>query len=329
MCRRASPRSASPSSAISRRPSTAGAATPACGSTPNEGVILAAAAGAVGVQLGGGAAPGVTPDRSQDLRGRGAARKRRPRRRLDARRPAEARPPAQRRRPGLALGRAVDAAAGAAVARQPRRLVGATSARRQLVEDLAVDAVARLADLAARDRREHAAAGLVPVRAVVEAAALACARGRASARQLRAASIWCSPNSWKPGESISAVVRAASSQYHCVVVVVCRPELSACEISPICAPASATSRLISVLLPAPLGPSTSVAWPASSGASAARRRPGRLQRHLAAPRSPSRVGRRGAPRARRSPAGRSCSARCAPGSRRSRPRSARAPAAIR
>jgi adenosylcobinamide-phosphate synthase len=31
----------------------------------NEGVILAAAAGAVGVQLGGAAAPGVTPDRSQ------------------------------------------------------------------------------------------------------------------------------------------------------------------------------------------------------------------------------------------------------------------------
>lgn len=32
---------------------------------PNEGIILAAAAGAVGVQLGGGAAPGVTPDRSR------------------------------------------------------------------------------------------------------------------------------------------------------------------------------------------------------------------------------------------------------------------------
>ncbi len=32
---------------------------------PNEGVILAAAAGAVGVQLGGVAAPGVTPDRSK------------------------------------------------------------------------------------------------------------------------------------------------------------------------------------------------------------------------------------------------------------------------
>lgn len=30
---------------------------------PNEGIILAAAAGAVGVQLGGGAAPGITPDR--------------------------------------------------------------------------------------------------------------------------------------------------------------------------------------------------------------------------------------------------------------------------
>jgi adenosylcobinamide-phosphate synthase len=32
---------------------------------PNEGIILAAAAGAVGVQLGGSAPPGVTPDRSK------------------------------------------------------------------------------------------------------------------------------------------------------------------------------------------------------------------------------------------------------------------------
>jgi len=32
---------------------------------PNEGIIIAAAAGAVGVQLGGSAAPGVTPDRSK------------------------------------------------------------------------------------------------------------------------------------------------------------------------------------------------------------------------------------------------------------------------
>jgi adenosylcobinamide-phosphate synthase len=34
---------------------------------PNEGILLAAAAGAVGVQLGGAAAPGVTPDRSQSF----------------------------------------------------------------------------------------------------------------------------------------------------------------------------------------------------------------------------------------------------------------------
>src|SRR5574343_1041285 len=34
---------------------------------PNEGIILAAAAGAVGVQLGGAAAPGVTPDRSRSF----------------------------------------------------------------------------------------------------------------------------------------------------------------------------------------------------------------------------------------------------------------------
>ena len=32
---------------------------------PNEGIILAAAAGALGLQLGGLAAPGVTPDRSK------------------------------------------------------------------------------------------------------------------------------------------------------------------------------------------------------------------------------------------------------------------------
>ena len=36
---------------------------------PNEGIILAAAAGALGVQLGGSAAPGVTPDRSQTFAG--------------------------------------------------------------------------------------------------------------------------------------------------------------------------------------------------------------------------------------------------------------------
>jgi len=40
---------------------------------PNEGIILAAAAGAVGVQMGGSAAPGVTPDRSKTFdRGAGA-----------------------------------------------------------------------------------------------------------------------------------------------------------------------------------------------------------------------------------------------------------------
>jgi adenosylcobinamide-phosphate synthase len=40
---------------------------------PNEGIILAAAAGAVGVQLGGAAAPGVTPDRSRAFVGGGEA----------------------------------------------------------------------------------------------------------------------------------------------------------------------------------------------------------------------------------------------------------------
>ncbi len=40
---------------------------------PNEGVILAAAAGAVGMQLGGAAAPGVTPDRSKTFTAGGEA----------------------------------------------------------------------------------------------------------------------------------------------------------------------------------------------------------------------------------------------------------------
>jgi adenosylcobinamide-phosphate synthase len=40
---------------------------------PNEGVILAAAAGALGVQLGGAAAPGVTPDRSKTFTSGGEA----------------------------------------------------------------------------------------------------------------------------------------------------------------------------------------------------------------------------------------------------------------
>jgi adenosylcobinamide-phosphate synthase len=76
----------------------------------NEGVILAAAAGA-----GHHARP------RQDLRGRRAARLGGGRG-LDPGRAAAARPLAQRRRPGLALGRPLDAAARAALARQPHRL---------------------------------------------------------------------------------------------------------------------------------------------------------------------------------------------------------------
>ena len=88
---------------------------------PNEGVILAAAAGAVGVQLGGAAAPGVTPDRSQTFEA-GAPPEAVAAEGSTPGVPPDARPPAQRRRAGLALGRAVDAAAGAVVACQPRRL---------------------------------------------------------------------------------------------------------------------------------------------------------------------------------------------------------------
>jgi len=39
----------------------------------NEGIILAAAAGALGIQLGGAAAPGVTPDRSKGFTAGGEA----------------------------------------------------------------------------------------------------------------------------------------------------------------------------------------------------------------------------------------------------------------
>ena len=99
--------------------------------------------------------------------------------------------------------------------------------------------------------------------------------------------MWRRPNSWNPGESISAALRAPSSQYHCVAVVVCRPVLSACEISPICALASATIRLTSVLLPAPLGPSTSVARSASSGARRARASSGSFFNAIASTSTPN------------------------------------------
>ena len=55
----------------------------------NEGVILAAAAGAVGVRLGGGSAPGLTPDRAKTFEAGGAAgfcRRRRLARRASRRR---------------------------------------------------------------------------------------------------------------------------------------------------------------------------------------------------------------------------------------------------
>ena len=109
--------------------------------------------------------------------------------------------------------------------------------------------------------------------------------------------MWRRPNSWKPGESIRALCRAGSIQYQWVAVVVCRPVLSAWEISPTWALASATSRLTSVLLPAPLGPRTSVARSASSGASRSRAGPRLLLQgdadHLDADRRVGREPRRG------------------------------------
>ena len=117
MCRRASPPRASPSSATSRRRSTAGAATRALWKYDNEGVILAAAAGAVGVQ----------PRRRLGAR---AHARTAPRPSTPARRPSSA--AAEGSTPGappqlghlrsvvgagLALGRPLDAAAGAALAR--------------------------------------------------------------------------------------------------------------------------------------------------------------------------------------------------------------------
>ena len=83
--------------------------------------------------------------------------------------------------------------------------------------------------------------------------------------------------------------------------------LRAWEISPTWALASATSRLTRVLLPAPLGPSTSVARPASSGASCSRAGPAApSSRRRRAPRcrSPGRA--RAAPRPPARTAGPAC-----------------------
>jgi adenosylcobinamide-phosphate synthase len=74
---------------------------------PNEGVILASAAGAVGVQLGGAGRAGVTPDRSRPST---AATPTTAAMGSTGRRCRRSRPPAERGRPGLALGGAVDAA---------------------------------------------------------------------------------------------------------------------------------------------------------------------------------------------------------------------------
>jgi hypothetical protein len=61
------------------------------------------------------------------------------------------------------------------------------------------------------------------------------------------------------------VLRPASIQYSVVLVVVCLPEFSACEISAVSTCACGTKRLVRLLLPAPEGPSTKVFFPSISG----------------------------------------------------------------
>ena len=77
----------------------------------NEGILLAGRGGAVGVQLGGSAAPGITPDRSKTFEA-GALPEAAGAEGSTPGAGADHRPPAQHRRPGVALGGAVDAAAG-------------------------------------------------------------------------------------------------------------------------------------------------------------------------------------------------------------------------
>jgi hypothetical protein len=62
-------------------------------------------------------------------------------------------------------------------------------------------------------RRHDATAGLVQVRAVVELALRHVRLQVGHQGRSCMLSIWLRPNSWKPGESISAVVRSASTQY--------------------------------------------------------------------------------------------------------------------
>ena len=144
----------------------------------------------------------------------------------------------------------------------------------QFFEQLAVDAVARRADRPglrpeshARSRRSRVRAGACSCRTCNRRRARRC---RASAGSAASARCGAGRIPGSPGESISAVPAARSTQYQVVLVVVCLPEFRACEISPVSAEAPGTSRLISVLLPAPEGPSTSVVLPASSFSRVAR-----------------------------------------------------------
>jgi adenosylcobinamide-phosphate synthase len=157
----------------------------------NDGVVLAATSGAVNVRLGGEALrppsrptaprPSARPPSLPRPRPIGHRKHARPRSRT--------RPPAQHRRPGVAVGGAVDGAAGAADAGSAAGVKADSRPRRlaQFGEQVAVDAVAvrrhRVFGVGVRDRRDHAAAGLVQVGAVVElAVAHVRAAGRASGR---------------------------------------------------------------------------------------------------------------------------------------------------
>ena len=121
-------------------------------------------------------------------------------------------------------------------------------------------------DGARLQRRDHAAARLVPVAAVVEAAGLDGAGELGKPRMMSSRVRCCRPNAWNPGESIRSPP-GSGRWYSRVLVVVCLPMSSAVECSRVGAAASGTSALSSVDLPMPLCPNSRLVLPARRGAS--------------------------------------------------------------